>query len=152
IDPLCTLSGERKRTLSPKALGIDTVRFSLRCTKPVVPVDTVGRPFVVRSKWSAATARPGDKVSVLVSLDLRALASQKVASVAAQMNYDKSVVRYDSSRKQTTFDLVQVNGQTQGFIAMAAGSISGEVVTGGDEYGIVRLWFTVVGAVGNSVT
>lgn len=149
VDPPCTLSGDPKRMLSPRALAVDTILFALTCRKPPTPVDTVGRPFILRSRWSSTTARPGDKVSLLASLDLRAQASQEVAGVQATIGFDDAVVRFDSSRTMSTFDITTVSQPTPGLLAMVATNTTGQGVSG--DVQIVRMWFTVVGAVGASV-
>ncbi|MBC8086184.1 MAG: fibronectin type III domain-containing protein, partial [Phycisphaerae bacterium] len=105
IDPPCVLEGERRKTIQLKALGIDTVTFALTCRKPVAPVDTAGKPFVLRHTWSATSARPGDKVSLLTALDLRAEAAQQASGVSATIQFDNAVVRYDSARSLRAFDL-----------------------------------------------
>jgi len=149
IDPPCVLAGERKQTIQLKALAIDTVRFALTCRKPVVPVDTVGKPLILRHVWSAQSARPGDKVSLLTSLDLRAQAAQQASGVSANIQFDNAVVRYDSARSVRSFDLTTVNRPQPNILALAATNTDGTGLTG--DIQIVRTWYTVVGAVGSSV-
>lgn len=149
VESPCVLEGERKKTLQPKALAVDTVRFALTCRKPIAPVDTIGRPFVLRQTWSAANARPGDKVSLLTSLDLRAQVSQEVAGVSANIQFDNAVVRYDSARTTGAFDVTVVNRPQPTVVAFASTNTGGNGLGGNIQ--VVRTWYTIVGAVGSSV-
>ncbi len=150
IDPPCVLNGERNQALKPKALAVDTVRFSLTCRKPVIPVDTVGRPFVLRHRWSTASARPGDRISLLTSLDLSAQPTQQASGIASTtIRFDRNVVRYDSARTTRGFDNLT--------LAPGTGQVDFQAVTQGAEgptgnIDIVRTWYTVIGTVGSLVT
>lgn len=150
IEAPCVLDSERKVALSPRALAVDTVRFALVCRKPTVPIDTVGRPFVLRHRWASATARPGDRIALLTSLDLSAQPSQQAGGVAADINFDPAVVRYDSSRTTRAFDITVVNPLSAGAISFAAANTGGTGLSGNID--VVRTWYTVVGAVGSIVT
>jgi PKD domain len=150
VESPCVLEGERKRTLQPKALAVDTIPFVITCRKPVVPVDTAGRPLVLRHTWSAATARPGDKVSLLTALDMRARPSLLTSGVSASIRFDNNVVRFDSSRTTRAFDVTAINLAQPGILVFAAAQTGGEPLSGNIE--ILRSWYTVVGVVGTSVS
>ena len=150
VESPCVADGERKFTLQPKALAVDTLRFTLTCRKPIVPVDTVGRPFVLRHQWASATARPGDRIALLTSIDLSAQPTQQIGGVSADINFDPTVVRYDSSRTTRAFDITVVNQLTAGAISFAAATPGGQGLTGNID--VVRTWYTVVGAAGAAVT
>jgi hypothetical protein len=147
VDPPCVLVGERKVALTPKPLAVDTVRFALSCRKPTVPIDTIGRPFVLRHRWAS---RPGDRIALLTSLDLSAQPSQEAGGVSADINFDPAVVRYDSARTTRAFDITVVNPLSPGAISFAAANTGGTGITGNID--IVRTWYTVVGASGTLVT
>ncbi len=148
IDAPCELNGGARQSIKPRALAVDTVRFSLTCRKPVV-IDTAGKPFILGHKWSSSSARPGDKVSLLTTLDLRAQASQLALSAAAEFAFDNTVVRYDSARTTGAFELTTVSRPVPTVLAIAATNLDGQGK--GGEIQIVRTWFTVVGASGSSV-
>lgn len=150
VESPCVLEGERKRSLKPKALAVDTVPFVLTCRKPTVPVDTVGKPFVLRNSWSVATARPGDKVSLLTSLDLRARPAQLVSGVSANIRFDNTVVRFDSARTTRAFEVTAINLAQPGILAVAAAQTGGEPLSGNID--VMRSWYTVIGATGAIVT
>ena len=149
VEAPCVLEGEAKRMLQPKALAVDTVPFTLVCRKPVAPVDTAGRPLVLRQTWAGASARPGDKISLLTSLDLRARPTIQVAGASATIRFDNTVVRFDSARTTRAFDVTAINLAQPGIVAFAAAQTGSEPRTGNIE--ILRSWFTVIGAVGASV-
>ena len=150
IEAPCVLNGARKFDLKPRALAVDTVRFTIACRKPAVPVDTAGRPFVLRHQWATSMARPGDRVSLLTSLDLSAEPAQEVAGVSGAISFDPAVVRYDSSRTAREFDVVTVNARSNREIAFAALNLGGQGLTG--NIAVMRTWYTVVGAAGTEVT
>jgi hypothetical protein len=150
VEAPCTLEGERTRMLQPKKLAVDTVPFQLTCRKPVVPVDTAGRPFVMRHSWSVTSAKPGDKISLLTALDLRAEPATRVTGASATVQFDNAVVRFDSARTTRAFDVTAINQPQANVVAFAAAQTGGEPLAGNIE--IVRSWFTVVGAVGTRVT
>jgi PKD repeat protein/sulfur carrier protein ThiS len=150
VEPPCVLDGSRLFTLQPRALAVDTVQFALTCRKPVLPPDTVGRPFVLRHRWATATARPGDRIALLTSIDLSAQPTQEIAGVAADINFDATVIRYDSARSTRVFDLTVVNPLTPSAISFAAANTGGQGLTGNLD--VVRTWYTVIGAVGSTVT
>lgn len=149
VDAPCVLTSARRRELQPAALAVDTVRFSLACTKPEVPVDTVGRPFVLRNSWSASAARPGDAVSLLAEMDLRADATQRLSSITAQVQFDADVVRYDSISNPGTFDIVLANNAQPGVVLLTTANLGGNSPSG--RFNIARLWYTVIGTVGSRV-
>lgn len=148
IDPPCVLNGDARKTLQPRALAVDTVRFAITCRKVVV-VDTAGRPFILRQSWSASSARPGERLALLTALDLRAQPTQQVAGVEALVQFDNAVVRYDSARTTGAFDLTILNRTQPNILALAATNTDGQGRTGNIQ--IVRSWFTVIGAAGSSV-
>ena len=148
VDAPCELQGAAKRELAPLPLAIDTVAFTLTCRKPIVE-DTTGGPFVWRNTWSSATARPGDKVSLLSSLDLSATPAQEVSGAAATIEFDNTVIRYDSARSVGSFDITTVNRPQPTVLAIAAFNTSGQGASGNIQ--LVRTWFTVIGVAGSSV-
>lgn len=148
VDAPCVLDGAARRSLQPRALAVDTVKFALTCRKPAAPVDTVGKPFVLRQRWSSATARVGDKVSLLSSLDLRAQASQQAQGVSAAIDFDNALVRYDSARNVGVFENLTYSKTSLSGVAFAAFMPDGTGKSG--DIQIVRSWFTVVGAAGSS--
>ena len=150
IEAPCVLDGPRKFDLQPRALAVDTVRFTLTCRKPIVPPDTVGRPFILRHRWATATARPGDKIALLTSLDLSAQPTQESGGISANVAFDPAVIRYDSSRTTRAFDFVVVNSVTPREISFAAANTGSAGLTGNID--VVRTWYTVVGVPGNVVT
>ncbi len=150
VEAPCVLDGERLRTLQPKALAVDTVAFALTCLKPVAPVDTAGRPLVLRQVWSAASARPGDKVSLLTSLDLRARPALLAAGVTGTIRFDNTVVRFDSARTTRAFQVTANNLAQPGILAFAAAQTDDPALPGNID--ILRSWYTVIGAVGATVT
>jgi hypothetical protein len=149
IDPPCTLDGDRIVRLVPKPLKVDTVKFAVTCRKPELPPDTVGKPFILRHTWSSSTARPGDKVFLLTSIDVRALATQQVAGVSAEVQLDNQVVRYDSSRSVRSFDITTVSQPLPGVIDIVAANADASGRAGNVD--IVRTWYTVVGTNGSAV-
>lgn len=150
VESPCVLDGPRKFDLQPRALAVDTVRFSLVCRKPVLPPDTVGRPFILQHRWATATARPGDRIALLTSLDLSAQPTQEAGGVSADISFDPAVVRYDSSRTTRAFDLTVVNAATSRIISFAAAQTGSPGLTGNID--VVRTWYTVVGVSGSAVT
>ena len=150
VESPCVLEGERKRTLQPKALAVDTVPFVITCRKPTVPVDTVGKPLVLRQTWSVASARPGDRVSLLTALDLRASPTETVSGASATIQFDNATVRYDSAKTTRAFDVTAINQPQANVVSFAAAQTGSEPLSGNIE--ILRVWFTVVGPVGNTVT
>lgn len=148
VDAPCQLSGAAKQTLQAHALDVDTVGFALTCWKPLV-VDTVGRPFILRETWSAATAKPGDKVSLVTSLDLSAQPAQEVQGAQVTIEFDNSVIRHDSSRTMLAFDITTVTRAQPNILALVAANTDGSGRSG--NISIVRHWFTVIGASGTSV-
>ncbi len=150
VESPCVLDGPRKFDLQPRALAVDTVRFSLTCRKQVLPPDTVGRPFILQHRWATATARPGDKIALLTSFDASAQPTQQVGGVSANITFDRAVVRYDSARTTGAFDFTAVNQVSPNNIAFASFSSGGTEPTG--KIDIVRTWYTVVGVPGNLVT
>lgn len=150
VESPCVLEGEAKRLLQPKPLAVDTVPFVLVCRKPVTPVDTAGRPLVLRQTWASASARPGDRIALLTALDLRARPTIQVAGVTATVRFDNTVVRFDSARTTRAFDVTAINLAQPGIVAFAAAQTGSDPRSGNVE--ILRSWFTVIGAVGASVT
>ncbi len=150
IEAPCVLEGERRRMLQPRALAVDTVPFTLTCRRPAVPVDTAARPFVVRQTWSASSARPGDRVSLLTSVDLRARPAVLVSGVSATTFFDNRVVRFDSARTTRAFDITANNQPQPGILIVAAIQVDSDPL--GGDIAVIRSWFTVVGAAGALVS
>lgn len=150
VESPCVADGAQKFTLQPKALSVDTVRFALTCRKPIVPEDTVGKPFVLRHRWASATARPGDRIALLTSIDLSSQPTQQIGGVSGDINFDPAVVRYDSARTTRAFDVTIVNKLTAGAISFSAFTSGATGLVGNID--VVRTWYTVVGSPGAIVS
>ena len=150
VTPPCVLNGERKVALSPKALAVDTIPFALTCRKPVVVEDTAAKPFVLRNRWASSSARPGDKIALLTTLDLSAQPLQQAGGASASIRLDPAVVRFDSSRTTRGFDVLVANSPERGVFSFGAFTPGTVGPTGTID--IVRSWYTVVGAAGTLAT
>jgi hypothetical protein len=146
IDPACKLNRDPTLKFIVKALSVDSVRYTLTCTKPVV--DDPTKPLVLDYVWSKSPAQRNDAVSLLARYDTRALPGQQVRGVQINVRYDFNTIRYDSTTFGD-FSIVQSQLATPGIIvfsaAQASGGRSGLISLG-------RLWFTVIGGAGATTT
>lgn len=146
VAALCSVIGNRRRTLAVRALSLDTVRFNASCTRPIV-LDTAGKPLVLEHRWSADAAPTGSRVSLTMALDARARPSLAFSGIAYDVGYSPTVLRFDSSRKAPDIGSLAVNGRTNPGLVLVAGLETEPAgFTGRIEIG--KLWFTVIGATG----
>lgn len=147
IDATCSVIGNRRKSVTVKALSLDTLRYNATCTRPQFS-DTVGKPIVLDHVWSATAAPTGAKVSLTTSFDASRLPATSFSGVSFDLGYSATVLRFDSARKADIGTLT-VNGRSNPGLVLVAGletdpgGFSGKIVLG-------KLWFTVIGATGAS--
>ncbi|MBK8250995.1 MAG: PKD domain-containing protein [Gemmatimonadetes bacterium] len=148
IAAVCNVIGNRRRTVTVKALSLDTLRFNASCSRPQQLPDTVGKPVVLEHVWSADAAPTGTKVSLTTTFDGTRLPTTSFQGVSFDVGYSPTVLRFDSVRKADIGTLTSNGRSNPGLVLMAGletdpGGFSGRIVLG-------RIWFTVIGATGTS--
>lgn len=143
IQSNCALTGPAERQVDIVALTDTLVSYRVDC---VGAGDNPTLPFVWRNSWSDPAPAPGKVVSLDVTVDLTAQPAQSLNSVQAQLEFDSTVVRFDSATK--------VGGWNLTTTSINRGRLSWlSFVTGLGETGapkVARFWFTVIGAAGTT--
>ncbi len=141
----CQLAGPASIDLTVAPLDDLTAAFAPTCLRNP---DDPNRPLVWTSAWSPASASQGQKVALDISLDLSNNPAIHLNTAQAELDYDPSVVRYDSASTlppwQPTFNL-----RRPGVIDWLA-YVTGSGVTNQAKF--IRFWFTSVGTSGASTT
>jgi len=140
----CTLQATASQDVPVHALDDLSRSFAVACQAAPDPT----RPLVWRSTWSASTAPKGERVSLLVGLDLRGKTGQDVNAVQADLRYDPAVVRYDSAVVESPWQK-NTNAATPGTITWLA-FVNGPGLT--DSVSFIRFHFTVIGDAGATTT
>jgi chitodextrinase len=100
---------------------------------------------VWRNTWSASTVQPGQTVQLDISLDLSADAAARVSAAEAELRFDPTVLRYDSTSERS-LGRPTVNGATAGLLlwnTFTLGAPPGGLVQ------LLRVHFTAVGTAGS---
>jgi PKD repeat protein len=148
VAPVCNVIGSRRRTVTVKALSLDTLRFNAACNRPAQSADTIGKPIVLEHLWSADAAPTGSRVSLTMAFDASRLPTQSFSGLSYDVGHSATVLRFDSARKADIGTLT-VNGRSNPGLVLVAGletdpgGFSGRIVLG-------KLWFTVIGQTGAS--
>lgn len=137
----CTLSDAITRTVTVAPLAVAAVVFAVSCVGSTPPTGNL--PFVLRNRWSPASAPNGTSVVLVSELDLSARTGQGLNGVQADYFYDPAVLRFDSTNVARLAQLT-VNGNIPGQVTVLAASTTART-------GVVKLFelaFTVIGSTG----
>lgn len=147
VDPICRYTADSTRHIILKPLATDIARIDLTCDADVPPVQGTG-PLLWTNDWSVSSAAQGERVTLTISLDLRAQATRGVTSAEAALRFNRDVLRFDSAAVRA-LRTINVNGSQQGVVSWNA------LTNTGAPKGVVQLiglHFTVVGASGSTIT
>jgi len=133
----CAVNGPTSVDFRVEVLADVQRAFAVRCEAPDDPT----RPLVWRSTWSAASAPPGQHVTLRIGLDLSRRPGQDVAAVQSTFTYDPSVVRLDSAVREIPWQAT-FNTATAGTVNWLA-FVNGTGPT--DSTTFARFYFTVIG-------
>lgn len=141
----CVRAGTAVRSVTVAPLSDDTVRYAIACAGGG---GGGAGPYVWRHAWSASTVPPGQRVSLDITLDLRANPSERVSTVQSVFRYNAAALRFDSAKTGGLGNGFVVNGATPGQVIWAdfAFNPPGGLVT------LTHLHFTAIGTAGATST
>lgn len=143
----CSVAGGTVRSAGLTALAIDTVAYVVTCLAAEEEPDPT-RPYVLRNRWATSPAPAGTVARLDVSYDLRdAPDGTLLGALQAELQYNESVVRYDSARAGD-LGAPTINAGQPGRVIYLLISPAGR----GDSMKVVSFFFTVVGTAGQTVT